>query len=37
MLEVTARGDEFANGDKLGTWRIVRYSDAYATRQNMAD
>jgi nucleoside-diphosphate-sugar epimerase len=29
MMEVTARGDEFANGDKLSTWRIIRYSDAY--------
>jgi hypothetical protein len=29
MMEVTARGDEFANGYKLSTWRIVRYSDAY--------
>jgi hypothetical protein len=28
-MEVTARGDEFANGDKLSTWRIIRYSDAY--------
>lgn len=29
MMEVTARGDEFANGYKLSTWRIIRYSDAY--------
>ncbi len=29
MMEVAARGDEFANGDKLSTRRIVRYSDAY--------
>jgi hypothetical protein len=29
MMEVTARGDEFANGDKLSTWRIIHYSDAY--------
>ena len=29
MMEVTARGDEFANGDKLSTLRIIRYSDAY--------
>ena len=29
MMEVVARGDEFANGDKLSTWRIIRYSDAY--------
>ena len=33
MLEVTARGDEFKNGDKLGTASIVRYSDAYSHRQ----
>ena len=29
MMEVVARGDEFANGDKLSNWRIIRYSDAY--------
>jgi len=29
MMEVVARGDEFSNGDKLSTWRIIRYSDAY--------
>jgi hypothetical protein len=29
MMEVVTRGDEFANGDRLSTWRIVRYSDAY--------
>jgi hypothetical protein len=29
MLEVAARRDEFANGDKLGTRRIIGYSDAY--------
>lgn len=34
MLEVTARGDEFRNGDKLSTWRIIRYSDAYERRRN---
>ena len=33
MLEVTARGDEFNNGDKLGTASILRYSDAYRHRQ----
>ena len=33
MLEVTARGAEFENGDKLGTGSIVRYSDAYDRRQ----
>jgi len=32
MLEVTARGDEFKNGDKLGTGSILRYSDAYRQR-----
>jgi hypothetical protein len=29
MLEITARGDEFKNGDKLVTASILRYSDAY--------
>jgi hypothetical protein len=33
MLEVTVRGDEFNNGDKLGTSSILRYSDAYEQRQ----
>jgi hypothetical protein len=33
MLEVTERGDEFKNGDKLGTASILRYSDAYRRRQ----
>ena len=33
MLEVTVRGDEFDNGDKLGTASILRYSDAYELRQ----
>ena len=32
MIEVTARGPEFENGDKLGTGSIVRYSDAYERR-----
>jgi len=32
MLEVTVRGDEFENGDKLGTDSILRYSDAYQRR-----
>jgi hypothetical protein len=32
MLEVTARGHEFKNGDKLGTASILRYSDAYRHR-----
>ena len=29
MMEVTSRQAQFANGDKLGTFRIIRYSDAY--------
>ncbi len=29
MMEVVTRGDEFTNGGKLSTWRIIRYSDAY--------
>ena len=29
MIEVTARGAEFENGDKLHTRKIIRYSDAY--------
>ncbi len=33
MLEVTSRRDEFSNGDKLSTWRIRRYSDAWEARQ----
>ena len=32
MLEVTARGDEFENGDKIGTRSIICYSDAYQRR-----
>ena len=32
MLEITARGSEFENGDKVGTWNIRRYSDAYEQR-----
>ena len=32
MIEVTARGDEFDNGRKLGTGSIIRYSDAYLER-----
>jgi len=32
MIEVTARGAEFKNGDKVGTWNIRRYSDAYELR-----
>ena len=33
MIEVTARGAEFENRDTLGTWSIIRYSDAYERRQ----
>lgn len=33
MFEVTARGPEFENGDRLGTRSIIRYSDAYQRRQ----
>ena len=32
MLEVTERGKEFKNGDKLTTLAILRYSDAYQRR-----
>jgi hypothetical protein len=32
MLEVTARGSEFENGNRLGTRSIKRYSDAYERR-----
>lgn len=32
MLEVTARGNEFRNGDKLATGKILRYSKAYRKR-----
>jgi len=34
MIEVTARGFEFENGRKLGTWNIRRHSDAYERRQS---
>ena len=33
MIEVTARGPEFDNGDRLSTGKIIRYSDAYERRQ----
>ncbi len=36
MFEVTARGSEFENGDKLGTWSIIRFSDAYDRRLTSA-
>jgi nucleoside-diphosphate-sugar epimerase len=32
MFEVTARGGEFENGDKVGTRGILRYSEAYVRR-----
>jgi hypothetical protein len=32
MIEVTVRGAEFENGDKLWTGKIIRYSDAYEGR-----
>jgi len=37
MFEVTARGVEFENGDKLGTRNIIRYSDAYVARERPAE
>jgi len=33
MFEITARGGEFTNGDKIGTRRIILYSDAYDRRR----
>jgi len=32
MIEVTARGSQFENGDKLGTTGIIKHSDAYERR-----
>ena len=32
MLDVTARGSEFSNGDKFATGKILRYSEAYRQR-----
>ena len=32
MLEVTARGGEFENGDRLGTRGIMMHGDAYSRR-----
>ena len=37
MFEVTARGAEFGNGDKVSTRGIVRYSDAFDRRLSMED
>jgi hypothetical protein len=36
MIEVSARNNEFKNGDKLYTGKIIRYSDAYEKRQEMS-
>ncbi|MDH3481442.1 MAG: hypothetical protein OEM50_06960 [Gammaproteobacteria bacterium] len=36
MFEVTARGSEFGNGDRLGTRSIIKYSDAYERRHGSA-
>ncbi len=36
MLEVTARGGEFESGDRVGTFRIQRMSDAYVRRRQSA-
>lgn len=33
MIDVTARGSQFENGDILETGQIIRYSDAYQRRQ----
>jgi len=33
MLEVSARIQDFENGDKIGTRNIIRFSDAYSRRQ----
>ncbi len=35
MFEVTARGAEFENGDKLSTRSIIRYSNAYEARKRL--
>jgi hypothetical protein len=32
MIEVTVRESEFEHGSKIGTGRIIRYSDAYESR-----
>ena len=37
MIEVTARGHEFENGDILSTRSIIRHSDAYERRRNTGD
>ncbi len=35
MFEVSARIQDFENGDKIGTRNIIRYSDAHARRQTV--
>ena len=37
MIEVTARGGEFENGARVGTWNIRRYSSAYLQRTGNTD
>jgi len=37
MFEVTARGNEFENGDRLGTRSIIRYSDAFDRRRTRVE
>lgn len=37
MFEVTARGNEFENGDKVGTRSIIRYSAAFKKRQALTE
>ena len=37
MIEVTARGAEFENGARVGTWNIRRYSNAYEQRIGRSD
>lgn len=36
MLEVSLRGEEFENGDKVGTFGIRRYAGAFESRQSSA-
>ena len=35
MLEVTVRGSDFENGDRVGTLSIIKYSEAYRRRQSL--
>ena len=35
MFEVSARGTEFGNGDRLGTWNIRRHSAAFEQRRSV--